>query len=372
MIDVGQIAGLPVAEVPADFRSVRGDGFRRKVAELHAHQRHVVVRQRHVAGHLGQKVRRLSADPQSDPPGGQAADQMRVKNLRRNLPRPLRLFLRRIDLPRDGHHGVRSGGGMVILELVLAGRELNVVPAAAGGAASGTVAAGGRGHRLAVDQQKAAIPAGYEESISARLAQMQVTAVAAEKRFPLEAARIGGVEHAFDVVGADRFGGPKRLAHRFETPQVATAKLSCLQQQSIAAGPRRRFVAGRIAAVKNVVGRLTFDRLEGQPAEVARPDLQHTERRRFLVSRGDQHVAAVGANLAVVKELDHDDRIRFSGGNKHRADGVELRAAPAEGLGRQAVDGCKNNRNSCNPYGDDFCDWHLTSNGEKVIANRHH
>ena len=75
--------------------------------------------------------------------------------------------------------------------------------------------------------------------------------------------------------------------------------------------------------------------------------LKHTSATSFDPV-GDQHVASVGANLAVVKELDHDDRVRFSGGNKHRADGVELRAAAAEGLGQRAVDGCKNNRNSCN------------------------
>ena len=52
-----------------------------------------------------------------------------------------------------------------------------------------------------------------------------------------------------------------------------------------------------------------------------------------------RHVPAVGPNLAVMEELGHDDRVRFAGGNRHQAGGVELGSAVAEGLRERAIRG---------------------------------
>ena len=93
------------------------------------------------------------------------------------------------------------------------------------------------------------------------------------------------------------------------------------------------FSRGRIAAVEDLVFRLAFDRLEGQPAEIARPELQDAQRDQLPISRGDDDVVAVGPNLAVVEELDDDDRIRLRRRHGHLPDGVELGPAAAERLG---------------------------------------
>ena len=70
-------------------------------------------------------------------------------------------------------------------------------------------------------------------------------------------------------------------------------------------------LGGRLAAVEDVVFRLAGDGLKRQPADIARPKLKDPHGDQFLVVGGDNHIATVGPNLALVKELGDHDRIRL-------------------------------------------------------------
>ena len=115
------------------------------------------------------------------------------------------------------------------------------------------------------------------------------------------------MEDALDVIGADRRGGLESGPYAVEAPKIAAAELSRLQQQAVVAGPRRAALAGRVAAVENLVLRLSRNGLERQAAKVARPDLQNAQGDHFVVPRGHQDVVAIGVNFAVVEEFDDDD-----------------------------------------------------------------
>jgi len=55
-------------------------------------------------------------------------------------------------------------------------------------------------------------------------------------------------------------------------------KLPRFQEQAVVIVPRGRRLVGRFAAVEDIVFVLSANRLKGQSAEIARPDLQHAER----------------------------------------------------------------------------------------------
>ncbi len=138
------------------------------------------------------------------------------------------------------------------------------------------------------------------------------------------------MKDVFNIIGADRFGRVERLPHGIEIVQIALPEFSRFQQQAVAAGPFRRLFARRIAAVENIVFRLTFDGLEGKPAEIAGAKLQDAKGDQLLVLRGDGDVAAIGVNFAVVQKLDHDGRVGFFRGHGHLPNGVELGPAAAK------------------------------------------
>ena len=130
VIDLGPAARLPVAEIPLKLPLHR-KRFRRVVAEQHADQRHVVVGQRHLADDLDDEIGHIagrSATTRCPPPNGRRAASEKPRA--GSASGASGSAIGRIDLPEGGHDGVGARGGMIVFELVQAGRKPNVVPAA--------------------------------------------------------------------------------------------------------------------------------------------------------------------------------------------------------------------------------------------------
>ena len=268
MLRVGDGGGLSVAEVPFDLRIER-ERFRRFVEELHPDQRQFVVRQGHVAGDADQKVGHEPDAPGGDDPRFHARDRTAEKHLARyGLGGRLGVLGR--DLPRRDHHRLRPTGGVIVFELVGAGREPDVFARAAHRPTLRTVAPRGRDHELSVDQQEAAILTGGQKAVHPGGRDVQVAGVVAQKGSRLQRERIERVVDVCHVIRAERFGRLKRAADRFQAVEIALPVLASFEQQPRGVRPRRHLLlVGRIAAVVDLVLPLGTPPLEGQPAVVA-------------------------------------------------------------------------------------------------------
>ena len=325
------LGGLAIAELPEQL-ALHGQRLRRVVDEADADQVDLVVRQGHVAGHGHEEVGRELHLPGARGTDGKMARRAGMEDLRRE---GLRLGLLRIAgvrLPGRDHHRLCADRRVVILELVPAGRQLDVLAGAGAAVVRRSVNAGGVNHQFVVDHQKAAIAAGGEETVLAAGVDHQVAAVTAEERPGLLGEGVVGVVDAVHIVGPDRPGRQEGLADRFQGVEVAVAIDASLQEQPIAVGPvgpgRRR-----IAAVEHFVALLAADGLKGQPAVVARSELQDAARDQLLPG-GDGQVLPIGLDLAVMEELDHHDAVVLVGGNRHFTQRVELGIPSTERLGR--------------------------------------
>ena len=83
----------------------------------------------------------------------------------------------------------------------------------------------------------------------------------------------------------------------------------------------------RIAAIKDVVVLLPGHRLDGQPAEIARAELQHAHRDQLLALGHGDDVRPLGVDLAVMVELDDGDAVGLVGRQVDRPHREELGAA---------------------------------------------
>ena len=131
---------------------------------------------------------------------------------------------------------------------------------------------------------------------------------------------------------------------RFQIVQIALFELPRFQQQAVGIGPGGRRLVGRFAAVEDIVFVLSANGLKGQPAEIARPDLQHAGRDDFVLA-DDDHVFAVGRDFAVMQKFRHDHAVRFAGGDGYGPLGVVFHAAFAKSLGGGGVV-CHHEKNS--------------------------
>ena len=183
VIGIGQIARLAVAEIPLELRPLHRQGLRGNVAEQHAHQRHVVVGQRHVVDDLDHEIGRLPGGAQAEAGCRQVADQVRVEHVRRDGHGMLRLVARRHRSPRrrpSWRSGPAAAWSYSNLCWPAASRTSCRLPRQ--GLVRRPMIPGRRSHQLVVDQQKTAILAGEHETVGGGLPNVHVAAVAAQER----------------------------------------------------------------------------------------------------------------------------------------------------------------------------------------------
>jgi len=268
VLRVGYGGRLSVAEVPLNPRIER-ERFRGLVDELHPDQRDFVVRQGHVAGDADQEVGHEPGALRGDDPRLDARDRTTAKHLARYGLR-CRLGVLGRDLPRRNHQRLRPTGGVIVFELVGAGRELDVFARAAYRPTLRTVTPRGLDHEIPVDQQEAAILTGCQEAVHPGGGDVQVAGVVAQERLRLQRERIERVVDVCHVIRAERFGRLKRAADRFQAVEIALTVLASFEHQPRGVRPSRHLLlVGGIAAVVDLVVPLGAPLLKGQPAVVA-------------------------------------------------------------------------------------------------------
>ncbi len=339
MLGVGQLARLAVAELPENFRFCQ-EGGRRDILQLHADEVLRIVGQRHATpdrvGKIGDQFLLAGLGRL----GRQMRDGVRPKNRGRHRPRR-RFVTAGVGFPCRHHRRRWAAGGVVVLERVLPGTELDLLAVAGKGAALGPVAAWRRDNQLTVDQQEAAIFTRSKEPIAALRGELERARVTAQKRRISQQEWIAGVLDRVDVVAADPLGTLKRLLDRFEAVQVALAVIPRFQQQPFGPRPLGDVVRfGRLPAIEHEVLSLAGVGFEGHAAEIAGAQLEHARRQRPAVGGHRQHVHAVPVDLAVVVELGHRDRGALVLRQHHAANGLEFgpRVPVSLGDGRRRCD----------------------------------
>ncbi len=327
------VARLSVAEVPMGF-GIGLQGRRRRVGKLDPDQRHLAVGQWHIGGDLDQEIGYELFLSRGDRAGIRAADCTGAKSLRRNRLR-LRLGLFWCRLPSRDHHGLRTTGGVVVFEPVCTGRQVHGPPDLGPGSSGRSMAARRLHNNFAVDQQETAVLAGGKETIVATLVDSQRARIATEKRPGRKQQGVKRMLHRVDVVGPDLFRRFKRLLDRFETVEIAVLIFPNFQQEAVCVGPRRDCVGfRRLAAVEDLVGILSRYGLQRQPAIIARAHLEHPRGEGIAAAIENQHVTAVGCDLAMVEELDDGNGKGSIRRQAHRPHGVELSPPSTECLRR--------------------------------------